>query len=124
MKKAIFIFSLLLLSNNCLAASGSDGSSKNKLYKSAKKLVLKAKKLEKKDKIEKALTLYSKAYDQLNKACNEYLKEVKQQFKMSASRALKTKEMGHDSSVELINMSAYSQKGTALVRCVYNFEIE
>ena len=69
MKKAIFIFSLLLLlSNNCLAASGSDGSSKNKLYKSAKKLVLKAKKLEKKDKIEKALTLYSKAYDQLIEA--------------------------------------------------------
>ena len=68
MKKIIFILSLLLLSNNCLAASGSDGSSKNKLYKSAKKLVLKAKKLEKKDKIDKALKLYSKAYNRLIKA--------------------------------------------------------
>ena len=74
MKKAIFIFSLLLLSNNCLAASGSDGSSKNKLYKSAKKLVLKAKKLEKKDKVEKALTLYLKAYKKLEKA---YAKDKK-----------------------------------------------
>jgi len=68
MKKIIFILSLLLLSNNCLAASSSGEGNKNELYKSAKKLVLKAKKLEKKDKVEKALTLYSKAYDKLIKA--------------------------------------------------------
>jgi len=68
MKKIIFILSLFLLSNNCLAASSSDGSYKTDLYKAAKKLILKAKKLEKKDKVEKALTLYSKAYDKLIKA--------------------------------------------------------
>ena len=68
MKKIIFILSLFLLSNNCLAAGGSDGSNKTDLYKAAKKLILKAKKLEKKDKVEKALTLYSKAYDKLIKA--------------------------------------------------------
>ena len=67
MKKIIFIISILLLSNNCLAA-GSDSSNKTDLYKSAKKLILKAKKLEKKDKVEKALKLYSKAYDKLVKA--------------------------------------------------------
>ena len=61
MKKIIFICSILLLSNNCLAASsGSNG--KTDLYKSAKKQILKAKKLEKKDKVEKALTLYLKAW--------------------------------------------------------------
>ena len=67
MNKIIFIFSLILLTNNCLAA-GSVDDSKASLYKEAKKLVLKAKKLEKKDKIEKALKLYSKAYDKLIKA--------------------------------------------------------
>lgn len=64
----------------------------------------------------------SKAKEQLAKACNEHLKEIKKQFKSNAGRALKTKELGHDQSVELINMSVYSPKGTALVRCVYNFE--
>jgi len=67
MNKIIFIFSLILLTNNCLAA-GSVDDGKAGLYKEAKKLVLKAKKLEKKDKIEKALKLYSKAYDKLIKA--------------------------------------------------------
>ena len=69
MKKIICLIILLLLSNTCLAASSSsDGDSKDSLYKGAKKLILKAKKLEKKDKIEKALKLYSKAYDKLVKA--------------------------------------------------------
>ena len=67
MNKIIFIFSLILLTSNCLAA-GSVDDGKGGLYKEAKKLVLKAKKLEKKDKIEKALKLYSKAYDKLIKA--------------------------------------------------------
>ena len=68
MKKIIFLLSILLISNNCLAAGSADGTSKNNLYKSAKKLVLKAKKLEKKNKVDKALKLYSKAYDRLIKA--------------------------------------------------------
>ena len=74
MKKIIFILSLLLLSNNCLAAGSSDSENKTDLYKSAKKLILKAKKLEKKDKVEKALALYLKAYEKLEKA---YAKEKK-----------------------------------------------
>ena len=74
MKKIIFILSLLLLSNNCLAAGSSDSGNKTDLYKSAKKLILKAKKLEKKDRVEKALALYSKAYKKLEKA---YVKEKK-----------------------------------------------
>ena len=68
MKKIIFIFSILLISNNCLAAASSGGDTKINLYKSAEKLVLKAKKLEKKNKIDKALKLYSKAHDRLIKA--------------------------------------------------------
>ena len=69
MKKIICLITLLLLSNACLAAGNiNDGDSKDSLYKGAKKLILRAKKLEKKDKIEKALKLYSKAYDKLVKA--------------------------------------------------------
>ena len=71
MNKIILIASLMLLTSNCFAAGGSDGSGdggKASLYKEAKKLVLRAKKLEKKDKAEKALKLYSKAYDKLIKA--------------------------------------------------------
>ena len=65
----------------------------------------------------------NKAYDQLSKACNEYLKMIKKDFKSFAGRTLKSKELGHDKNVELISMSSYSPKGTALVRCVYNFEV-
>ena len=71
MKKIIFILSFLLLSNNCLAAGSIDSENKTDLYKSAEKLILKAKKLEKKDKVEKALTLYLKAYKKLKKAYAE-----------------------------------------------------
>ena len=75
MKKIIFIFSLLLFSNSCLAASGAGGNeNKDNLYKSAEKLILKAKKLEKKGKVEKALSLYSKAFKKLEKA---YAKDKK-----------------------------------------------
>ena len=67
MKKIIFIIILLLLTNTSFGA-GTGGDSKDGLYKEAKKLVLRAKKFEKKDKLEKALKLYSKAYDKLLKA--------------------------------------------------------
>jgi hypothetical protein len=65
----------------------------------------------------------SKAEDQLAQACNAKLKQVKKEFKDQCGRALKTKQGGVDHSVELMNMSAYSPKGTALVRNVYSFEI-
>ena len=69
MGKIIYLVILLLFSNACLAAgTSSNGDSKDSLYKGAKKLILKAKKLEKKDKIEKALKLYAKAHDKLMKA--------------------------------------------------------
>ena len=67
MKKIIFIIILLLLTNTSFGA-GTSGDSKDGLYKEAKKLVLRAKKFEKKDKLEKALKLYSKAYYKLLKA--------------------------------------------------------
>lgn len=63
------------------------------------------------------------AKSSLNKACNSCLSDIKKEFKSAAGRALKTKKLGVDESVELINMSAYSPKGTALVRNVYSFEI-
>ena len=67
----------------------------------------------------------NKAYDQLNQACNARLKDIKQEFKSAAGRALKTKEILEQCSqtVELINMSSHSPKGTALVRNIYSFEI-
>jgi len=70
MKKIIYVFAFLLLTNFSLAAGSSSSSNGNEasLYKEAKKLILRAKKLEKKDKLEKALKLYSKAYDKLVKA--------------------------------------------------------
>ena len=72
MKKIIYVFVFLLLTNFSFAASSSSSSSSNgneaNLYKEAKKFIVRAKKLEQKDKVEKALKLYSKAYDKLLKA--------------------------------------------------------
>jgi len=67
MKKLFFLIILLLLPSISFGAGGS-GDNNNNLYKAAKKLILKAKKLEEKNKSEKALKLYSKAYDKLTKA--------------------------------------------------------
>ena len=78
-KFLITLFILLGLSfhfNFAYAAgsSGSNGQDKASLYKSGKKLVLRAKKLEKKDKVKKAKKLYLKAYDKFEKA---YTKDKK-----------------------------------------------
>ena len=78
-KFLITLFILLGLSShsNFVYAAGSSGdgaADKTSLYKSGKQLVLKAKKLEKKDKIEKAKKLYLKAYKKLEKA---YAKDKK-----------------------------------------------
>ena len=67
MKKLFFLIILLLLPSMSFGAGGS-GDNSNNLYKAAEKLILKAKKLEEKNKSEKALKLYSKAYDKLTKA--------------------------------------------------------
>ena len=76
-KFLITLFILLGLSfhfNFANAAGTSVDKDEVSLYKSGKKLVLKAKKLEKKDKIEKAKKLYLKAYKKLEKA---YAKDKK-----------------------------------------------
>ena len=78
-KFLITLFILLGLSfhSNFVFAAGSSGNGatdKTSLYKSGKKLVLRAKKLEKKDKIEKAKELYLKAYAKFEKA---YAKDKK-----------------------------------------------
>ena len=72
-KSLIIFFTLLGFSlnlNYVYAASGAgvSGADETSLYKSGKKLVIRAKKLEKKDKIEKANKLYLKAYDKFEKA--------------------------------------------------------
>ena len=71
-KFLITLFILLGLSFhfNFTYAAGSSGGDKDEvsLYKDGKKLVLRAKKLEKKDKIEKAQKLYLKAYNKFEKA--------------------------------------------------------
>ena len=77
-KFLITLFILLGLSfhfNLAYAAGGSAGDKDEvSLYKTGKKLVLRAKKLEKKDKVEKAQKLYLKAYDKFEKA---YAKDKK-----------------------------------------------
>ena len=76
-KFLITLFILLGLSfhfNFANAAGTSVDKDEVSLYKAGKKLVLRAKKLEKKDKIEKAKKLYLKAYDKFEKA---YAKDKK-----------------------------------------------
>ncbi len=59
----------------------------------------------------------------LKKVGKDCLKNVKKLFKEKAGRALKTKEVHEDTSVELTNYHAYSSKGTCLIRQVHVFEI-
>jgi len=77
-KFLITLLILLVLSfhlNFAYAAGTSNGDKDEvSLYKSGKKLVLRAKKLEKKNKVEKAKKLYLKAYDKFEKA---YAKDKK-----------------------------------------------
>ena len=72
MKLVITLLIFLGLSVNlnlAYAASGAGmDSTGSSLYKSGKKLIIKAKKLEKKEKIEKAQALYLKALSKLEKA--------------------------------------------------------
>ena len=71
----IIFITLLLYSNIAYSASdgsggsgGSGGTDKVNLYKDGKKLIYRAKKLEKKEKFEKAEKLYLKAYKKFEKA--------------------------------------------------------
>ena len=69
--KNIFVLVLsLLLSTTLMAAGGDSGGSSSKvsLYDDAVKLVKRAGKLEKKEKLDKAQKLYSQAFTKLEKA--------------------------------------------------------
>ena len=71
MKKILILLFVLSLNNYVFGAgsdSSSDSSSETSLYDEAVKLVKRAGKLEKKDKVEKAKKLYSQAFKKLNKA--------------------------------------------------------
>ena len=71
----LFIICGLSFHSYFVYAAGSSGDKDEViLYKAGKKLVLRAKKLEKKDKVEKAKELYLKAYDKFEKA---YAKDKK-----------------------------------------------
>ena len=72
----LFIVLGLFFNSNLVYGAGSvdADSDKSSLYNSGKKLILRAKKLEKKDKVEKAQKLYLKALDKFEKA---YTKDKK-----------------------------------------------
>jgi len=71
----LFLLGVFFNFNLVYAAGNVDADSdKATLYNSGKKLVLRAKKLEKKNKVEKAQKLYLKAYDKFEKA---YTKDKK-----------------------------------------------
>ena len=69
MKKIVYIILISLMSQYAYSA-GSDSSddSKSNYYDDAKKLIKRAGKLEKKEKIDKAKKLYSQAFKKLEKA--------------------------------------------------------
>jgi len=77
-KNTIYLLAIIIFLVNIISyaysASSDSGSSKKDLYESGKNLVLRAKKLEKKGKIERAKKLYLKAYEKLEKA---YAKDKK-----------------------------------------------
>jgi len=103
-KFLITLFILLGLSfysNFVYAASGSgdDATDKTSLYKSGKKLVLRAKKLEKKDKIEKAKKILNEKIDDLHKLSKALLtyetltgEEIKDLIYKSIQPKLSTKD--------------------------------
>ena len=64
----LLVFLGLSANLNLAYAASSGGDSGSNLYKSGKKLVIRAKKLEEKNKIAKAEKLYLKALDKLKKA--------------------------------------------------------
>ena len=69
MKKILIIITSLIISSTLLAAGGDGGGSSDaSLYDEAVKLVKRAGKLEKKEKLDKAKKLYSQAFTKLEKA--------------------------------------------------------
>jgi hypothetical protein len=54
----------------------------------------------------------------------QYLKELKNEFKSLAGRALKAKEVNSNDSIEIISASPYTPKRTAYYRRFTTFEVE
>jgi len=72
MYKIALIISALLICSNVFAAGGDGGSSsKTSMYDEGLKLVKRAGKLEKKDKVDKAKKLYSQAFKKFEKALSK-----------------------------------------------------
>ena len=67
-KLLIVLFSVMLSANLMAAGSDSNDNSKESLYEDAVKLVKRAGKLEKKEKLDKAKKLYAQAFKKLEKA--------------------------------------------------------
>ena len=61
--------------------------------------------------------------DESIKACDEYLKLIKKDFKDAAGRTLKTKQLNTDDAIELITSSPYSPRKTAYYRRNCLFQI-
>lgn len=63
-------------------------------------------------------------YDnELKNLCNEFLKSSKAEFKEMSGRALKSKQLDEDDSIEMISMSAYTPKRTAYYRKNFQFQV-
>ena len=54
--------------------------------------------------------------DESVKACNEYLKNIKKDFKEIAGRGLKSKQIDTQDAIELITASPYTPRKTAYYR--------
>ena len=58
------------------------------------------------------------------KLTNDYIKEIKKEFKDAAGRTLKVKELSTNDSIELITSSPYTPRKTAYYRRYTNFQVE
>jgi hypothetical protein len=58
------------------------------------------------------------------KLTNDYIKEIKKEFKEAAGRALKVKEINSNDNIELITSSPYTPRKTAYYRRYTNFQVE
>jgi hypothetical protein len=62
--------------------------------------------------------------DESTKFINEYMKSLKKEFKESAGRTLKAKELNSTDSVELITTSPYTPRKTAYYRRFVSFQVD
>ena len=62
--------------------------------------------------------------DESIKLTSDYVKIIKKEFKESAGRALKVKEIGTSDSVEMITASPFSPRKTAYYRRFTRFKVE